>query len=88
MMFKKATSELKYIAMDWIKYMDTVIPKGVNRKLFTHLKYGNKNRIKELMERYPDLSIDLLEKQAIHEYLQKSDEQILEELGFYYGGQR
>ncbi len=87
-MFNNAISEIKYLAMEWTKYMDTVIPEGVNRKLFTHLKYSNKNRIQELMDKYPDMSIDLLEKQAIHEYLQKSDEQILEELMFYYGGQR
>lgn len=78
--------EIKYLIMEWYKYMDTTIPPLVDRRLFTHLKYANKNRIKRFNKKYPEVDIGLLEKHALNEYLQKSDEEIICDMSLYYGG--
>ena len=87
-MFSNVINELKYQIMEWYKYMDTTVPPLVNRKMFTHLKYANKNRIKKFMNKYPKIDIGLLEQQALNEYLRKSDEEIIDDMSLYYGGKR
>lgn len=83
-MFSNVINELKYQIMEWYKYMDTTVPPLVNRKLFTHLKYSNKNRIKRFNNKYPEVDIGLLEKHALKEYLKKSDEEIAKDMKIYY----
>lgn len=82
---KSIVDEIRYLIMDWYKYMDTTVPPLVNRKMFTHLKYANKNRIKDFKKKYPIVDVGLLEKHALQEYLRKSDEEIIEDMGLYYG---
>ena len=82
-MLENIKEETKYLLQEWYRYMDTTIPSGVNRQLFTHLKYSNKNRIKQIQRQYPEIDISLLEKHALWEYLQKSDEQIRKDLQLY-----
>ena len=75
--------ELGYIVRDWYRYMDTTVPCGVNRKLFTHLKYTNKDKIMRLLDDHPEIDYMLLEKVAIKEYLEHSEEEILQSLKPY-----
>ena len=83
-MFQRIKLEIRDTVTDWYKYMDTTVPEGVNRKLFTHLKYANKNRLWKFLEAHPQFDRRVVEKQALHEYLKKDDEEIVEDLMKYY----
>jgi hypothetical protein len=83
-MVNDIVDEVKYLVMEWHKYMDTTVPEGIDRQMFTHLKYDNQHRIKRFIKQYPDMDIGLLEKHALHEYLKKTDEEILKDMSIYY----
>lgn len=82
-MLENLTGEIKYLISDWYRYMDTTVPANVNRKLFTHLKYSNKARIKQLQEKHPNMNLVLLENVALRDFLKKSDEELIQILEKY-----
>ena len=82
-MFRTIKYEIKYLVSEWYKYMDTTVPQGIDGQLFTHLKYSNKNRIKQLQTDYPDINLELLEKHALHEYLKNDNKKIVETMKLY-----
>lgn len=87
-MLDSIREEIRYLVREWYKYMDTTVPPLVDRTLFTHLKYGNKRRIKEFNKKHPEIDVGLLEKHALMKYLQKSDKEIVNDMKLYYGGIR
>ena len=76
------------IIKDFILYMDTAFPKGIDKDKYLDLKYSVNTGIDELMKRNPIIDKQLLFKVALRDYLRKSDQEILKEMGEYYGQSR
>lgn len=70
---------VKEMVLDWGRYMDTVIPKNVDRKLFIHMKYSNKEKTRKFSEKYDLIDSDLVEKVAIKEFMKLPEEKIVRE---------
>ena len=68
---------VKELVIDWGRYMDTVIPKGVDRKLFIHLKYSNKAKLEKFHEEHNLIDSDLVEKVAVHEFMKLPEKEII-----------
>ena len=68
---------VKGLVIDWGRYMDTVIPKGVDRKLFIHLKYSNREQTSKFSEEHDLIDKDLLEKVAVHEFMKLPEKEII-----------
>lgn len=79
---------MKKIIQDFWLYMDTCFPKGINKEKYLDLKYGVNQSIDELLKRNPIIDKQLLFKVALRDYLRKSDQEILKEMGEYYGQSR
>lgn len=62
---------------DWGRYMDTVTPKGVNTEMFLHLKYGNKEKLREFHTEHNLLEPDLVEKVAVYEFMKLPEDEIV-----------
>ena len=71
---------------DFVHYMDTTYPRGVDRVLYTDLKYSNREKINEFSSEYPNIDRTLIEKVALHEFLMKSDNEKLRILNKYQEG--
>lgn len=71
------------IARDFYKYMDTTYPKNVDRDKYLHLKYSNREQIRQLTRKYEEIDPILLEKIAVHELLQKEEHEIIEKIMQY-----
>ena len=75
----KIIDNVKELITEWGRYMDTVVPKNVDRKLFLHLKYSNKNKIHKFQEEHDLIDGDLLEKVAVKAFLELPEERIVRE---------
>ncbi len=73
------------IIKDFFLYMDTCFPKGIDKEKYLDLKYSVNQSIDELLERNPIIDKQLLFKLALKDYLYKSDQEILKDMGEYYG---
>lgn len=80
-------AQFKALVHDWYKYMNTVIPSGVNGQFFTDTMYSNRERMHNLTEKYPEIDSRVIEQEAIRQYFHNNDEQIRENIGVYYGEQ-
>lgn len=80
-------TEIKGTIMDWYKYMNTSTPKGVNRQVFTELIYSNREKKVNFLDKHKEIDVRVLENIALHEFLQKSDKEILNKILTYSGEQ-
>ena len=71
------------VVKDFIRYMNTTTPKGVDHKRFIQLKYDNRDKLDLLQQVHPEVDEYLLTKVAVRDFLEKSDEDIMKELGEY-----
>ena len=71
-------NEMRNMVIDWYKYMNTSIPKGANKKRFTDLVYSNKGKKLQFLDQHEEIDVRLLEEVALHEFLMKSEEEIIE----------
>lgn len=76
------------IISDFWRYMDTTIPIGVDHDKYIQLKYSNEEQLDKFLEEYNLIDRTLLEKVALNEFLQKSDDEKLRILEQYYVGQK
>lgn len=72
-------NNVKEVIVDWGRYMDTVIPRGVDRQMFLHLKYSNKSKLEKFHQRHDLIDGDLVEKVALHEFMKLPEERIVKE---------
>ena len=59
------------------------IARNVDRDKYIHLKYRNREQIRELTRKYEEIDPILLEKIAVHELLQKEEHEIIEKIMQY-----
>ena len=78
-------SEIRATINDWYKYMNTSIPRGANGSVFTHFLYTNRDRMYQLQQQYPEIDSRVVETEALHQFFDKSDEDIRKQLQKYYG---
>ena len=76
--WEKVKKKISQVLIDWYRYLDTSYPKDVNRKYFNELRYGNRRKRSEFLDRHPEVDVRLLENMAWYEFLHNSDEAILE----------
>ena len=81
-MIEKIKQEITIIIKDAYKLMDTTTPQGIHPQLYMHLKYANHNLIYKFTQKH-DIPLQLLEKLAMYNYLQKTDEEIMEQVTKY-----
>ncbi len=72
---------------DFVKYMDTTIPQGVNPKFWVQLKYSNRQKIDKLVEEYK-IPRELIRKLAEYEFLAQDTETILEKCNIFMEGEQ
>lgn len=68
---------MKELITDFGRHMDTVIPHGVDPKLFIHLKYSNREQTSKFSEEHDLIDKDLLEKVAVHEFMKLPEREIV-----------
>lgn len=68
---------VKELITDFGRHMDTVTPKGVDSKLFIHLKYSNREQTQQFSEEHDLIDKDLLEKVAVHEFMKLPEREIV-----------
>ena len=76
-MMEAIRNELRGMALDWYRYMNTSIPKGVDKKKFTDLTYSNKGKKLQLIDSHKEIDSRVIEEVALHEFLMKSEEEII-----------
>ena len=81
-------TEIKGMVSDWYKYMNTSIPKGVNGQVFTELIYSNREKKINFLDKHKEIDVRVLENIALHEFLQKSDKEILNKILTYHSGEQ
>lgn len=79
-------SEWNALVHDWYKYMNTTIPKGVDGRIYTDTIYTNRDRMQELRDKYPEIDSNVVEQEAIRQYFNNSDEEIMKSIRKYYPG--
>lgn len=76
---------LRTILVDFIRYMDTTCPPGVNREKYTELKYSNRDKLNKLHKAEPLLDKRLVQDLALKSYLERDVDTIFQEARWYYG---
>ena len=77
---------VKNILSDFVMYMDTTVPRGVNPKFWTQLKYSNNQKIDKFTEQYK-IPRELLRKLAEYEFMAQDNETILQKCNIFLEGQ-
>ena len=77
-MMEAIRSELRGMALDWYRYMNTSIPEKVDKRKYTDMVYSNKGKKLQLLDKYEDIDSRVIEEVALHEFLMKSEEEIIE----------
>lgn len=68
---------------EFYRYMDTTVPLGVNRELFTDLKYTNREKIRQFESEYENIDRTLIDNVALRDFLSLSDEEKLSKIDKY-----
>ena len=79
-------SEIRGMVNDWYKYMNTSIPKGADGSVFTHFLYTNRDKMYQLQERYPEIDSRVVETEALNNFFNQTDEEIMKSIRKYYPG--
>ncbi len=72
---------------EFVMYMDTTVPRGVNPKLWVQLKYSNRQKIDKLVEEHK-IPRELLRKLAEYEFMAQDTETILQKCKIFMEGEQ
>lgn len=75
--------EAKQIVQDWCKYMNTSIPRGLDKEMFIDLRYTSQDMAREFTDKH-NVDIRLLESLAVYEFMKSNTEKdIIRKVGIF-----